>query len=69
VVMVSWLTLLFASFSLFSPPNATVVVTLLICALAVSSAIFLILELDRPLDGMIQISSEPLRAALERLGR
>ncbi len=69
VVMVSWLTLLFASFSLFAPPNTTVIVTLLICALAVSSAIFLILELDRPLEGMIQISSEPLRTALERLGR
>jgi hypothetical protein len=69
VVMVSWLTLLFASFSLFAPPNMTVIATLLICAMAVSSAIFLILELDRPLEGMIQISSEPLRAAFEHLGR
>jgi hypothetical protein len=69
VVMVSWLTLLFASFSLFSPPNATVVATLFICALAVSSAIFLILELDQPLEGFIRISSDPLRAAVERLGQ
>jgi hypothetical protein len=69
VVMVAWLTLILASFSLFAPPNATVFVTLLICALAVSSAIFLILELDRPFEGMIQISSAPLRSALEQLGR
>ena len=69
VVMVSWLTLLFASFSLFASPNATVIVTLLICALAVSSAIFLILELDRPFEGLIQISSAPLRNALLQLGR
>jgi hypothetical protein len=69
VVMVSWLTLLFASFSLFAKPNATVTITLLICALAVSSALFLILELDRPLDGIIQISSDPLRSALALLGR
>jgi len=69
VVMVAWLALLFASFSLFAPPNPTVVVTLLICALAVSSAIFLILELDRPFAGIIQISSDPLRSALELLGR
>lgn len=69
VVIVSWLTLLFASFSLFASPNATVIVTLLICALAVSSALFLILELDRPLDGMIQISSGPLRDVLARLGQ
>ena len=42
---------------------------LLVCALVVSSAVFLILELDRPLDGMIQISSAPLREALAQLGR
>jgi hypothetical protein len=69
VVMVAWLTLLLASFSLFAPRNMTVFVTLLICTLAVSSAIFLILELDRPFNGMIQISSAPLRNALAQLGR
>jgi hypothetical protein len=40
-----------------------------VCALSVSSAVFLILELDRPFDGMIQISSSPVRCALEQLGR
>jgi hypothetical protein len=69
VIMVAWLALLFASFSLFAPPNPTVLATLLICALAVSSALFLIMELDRPFDGMIQISSAPLRNALTQLGR
>ena len=69
VVMVSWLALLFVSFSLFAPPNVTVFVTLLVCAFAVSSALFLILELDQPFKGMIQISSTPLRNALEQLGR
>ena len=68
LVMVAWLALLFASFSLFAPPNPIVIVTLLVSALAVSSAIFLILELDRPFAGVIQISSEPLRAALTILG-
>jgi hypothetical protein len=69
VVMVGWLTLILASFSLFAPPNGTAFITLLICALAVSSAIFLILELDRPFNGMIQISSAPVRNALAQLGR
>ena len=69
VVMVSWLTLILASFGLFAPPNAVAGLTLLVCALAISSAVFLILELDRPFDGMIQISSAPLRAALAQLGR
>jgi hypothetical protein len=42
---------------------------MLVCALAVSSAVFLILELDRPFEGMIQVSSAPLHSALEQLGR
>jgi hypothetical protein len=69
VVMVSWIGLLFASFSLFAPRNATVFVTLLVCALAISSAVFLILELDQPFGGLIQISSAPVRNALAQLGR
>jgi hypothetical protein len=69
VVLVCWLAIIFTGFSLFAPPNATVVITLLVCALSVSGAIFLILELDRPFEGAIQISSAPLRAALEQLGR
>ena len=69
VVMVCWLALILASFSLFAPSNATVFSTLFVCALAVSSAVFLILELDRPFDGMIQVSSAPVRNALAQLGR
>jgi len=64
-----WITLLLASFSLFAPRNATVFVTLLVCALAISSAVFLILELDQPFGGLIQISSAPVRNALAQLGR
>jgi hypothetical protein len=69
VVMVAWLTLLFVSFSVFAPPNAMTFFTLLVCAVAVSSAIFLILELDQPYEGLLQISSAPLRNALAQLGR
>jgi hypothetical protein len=69
VVMVSWITLLLASFSLFAPRNLTAFVTLLVCAFAIASAIFLILELDRPYGGIIQVSSAPVRNALEQLGR
>jgi hypothetical protein len=69
VVMVSWLALIFASFGLFTPRNATAVTTLIVCAVVVSSALFLILELDRPFDGIIKLSSSPLRSALAMLGR
>lgn len=69
VVVVFWLTIIFISYGLFAPPNATVVATLLVCALSVSGAIFLILEMYRPFAGMIQISSTPLRNALAHLGQ
>jgi hypothetical protein len=46
-----------------------VVVTLVVCALSVAGAIFLILELDQPFEGLIKISDAPLRAALAGLGR
>jgi hypothetical protein len=69
VVVVFWLTIIFASFGLFAPVNATALVTLLLCALSVAGAVFLILELDRPFDGVLQIPSTPLRSVLAQLGR
>jgi len=69
VVLVFWLAMIFASFSMFVRPNATVVATLFVCALSVSGAIFLILELDRPFEGFMKISSDPLKSALEQMGR
>jgi Protein of unknown function (DUF4239) len=68
VVVVFWLLILFVSFGLFAPPNGTVIATLCVCALSVAFAIFLILELDRPFDGVMQISSAPLVRAVEHLG-
>ena len=69
VVLVFWLALLFASFSMFARPNLTVLIALLLAALSVAGAIFLILELDRPFGGFIQLSSDPVQRALGQLGR
>ena len=68
IVVVFWLTVIFASFGLFAPRNVTVIVVLLVCSLAVSGAVYLILELDQPFGGMIRISSVPARAALALIG-
>lgn len=68
IVVDSWRTVIFISFGLVAPRNATVVVALFICALSVSIAIFLILELYSPSEGILQISSAPLRNALVHLG-
>jgi hypothetical protein len=69
VILVFWLSILFASFGVFAPRNATVIVAFVLCAVAVSSSIFLILEMNHPLGGMIQISSAPMRYALSQLGQ
>ena len=69
VVLVFWLAMLFASFGLFAPRNATIVIALFVSACAMAGAIFLVLELSRPLDGFIKVSSGPLRKALELVGR
>jgi hypothetical protein len=68
-LLIFWLTGLFISFGLFAPRNGTVLAVLLICALSVSSAIFLVLEMDRPLDGFIKASNAPLRKAVELIGK
>ena len=63
-ILVLWLVIIFASFSLFSALNATVFTCLSLFALSASCAIFLILELSQPFSGLMTISSEPLRHAL-----
>ena len=68
-VLVFWIAIIFLSFALFAPRNATVLVTLLICALSVSGSIFVMLELNSPFNGAIKISSAPMRDALARLGQ
>lgn len=68
-MIVFWLTIIFLSFGLFAPRHATVVATLFVCALSVAGAIFLILEMDGPFDGLITISGDPLRYAYSRINQ
>jgi len=68
-MLVFWLTLLFTSFGLFVRPNVMLVCSLLVSALAVSGAIFLILEMYQPYGGLIHVSDAPLLAALAQLGQ
>jgi len=68
VVLTFWLSVLFAQFGLLAPRNLTAKSALVICAISVSGAIFLILELNDPLQGTIKVSSAPLHKALYLLG-
>ena len=69
VFLVLWLTVFFICFGLLSERNATVIAVMLICALSVAGAIFLILEMSNPLQGLIKVSFAPLRNALAQIGQ
>ena len=68
LILVFWLVLLFASFGLFAPRNVMALVVLSVGACAISAAIFLVLEMNQPLDGLIKVSNAPMRNALQHLG-
>ena len=67
VVLIFWLAIIFMTFSLFARLNTIVIAVLATLALSVSGAIFLILSLNQPFSGPLQISSAPLRDALAPL--
>jgi len=69
VVVVLWLVMIFLGFSLIAPTNATSNFALIASALCVAGAIFLTLELDRPFDGLLRISSEPMLNVLGEIGK
>jgi hypothetical protein len=69
IALVSWLVVIFFGFSLVAPPNATTILALVASAFSVACAVFLILELDHPLGGLIRIPSEPMINVLNQLAK
>lgn len=66
-LVVFWLALLFASFGLFAPRNFISILVLVLCAVAVSGAVEMTLELEQPFGGLLTISPLPLRDAVGHL--
>jgi hypothetical protein len=66
-ILVFWLGVIFVTFSLFSPLNATGLVFLSLFAFSAACALYLILELNAPFAGLLQIPSDQLRNALAPL--
>jgi len=64
IVLVLWVMALFIGFGLFARFNLTVMLSLLIGALSIAAAIFLILELNHPYSGLLRISDTPIQYAL-----
>jgi uncharacterized membrane protein len=68
VILVSWLAVIFGAFGLFSPNNRTVKAILFMSALSVSGSIFLMLEMNTPLTGLIRVSDAAMHYAIAYLG-
>ncbi|MGB7292452.1 MAG: hypothetical protein WBD99_09800 [Thermodesulfobacteriota bacterium] len=67
-LLVFWFTTIFFGFGLFAPSNLTVIAILFVSALWVSSAFFLLVELNQPFVGVIRMPSDPLHETLSHLG-
>jgi hypothetical protein len=67
LILIVWLTVIFASFAMFVEPGVVTWTALLVFALLVSSALFLVADLSQPFAGLMQISKEQLRHTLAPL--
>ena len=66
-VLMFWLTALFLGFGILAPPNGTVLAVLFVSAFSVAAAMLLILDLNQPFDGLIRLSTDPIRDALSEI--
>ena len=63
-ILVIWLMIMFACFGLVAPINSVTAIAMLLCALSISSVIFVILDLSTPYTGLFAIPSSGMREAL-----
>lgn len=64
LLIAAWLVAIFASLGYRAPPNAAIFVTLVAAAGLMSFALYLIMDMDAPWSGPIQVSHQPLISAV-----
>ena len=69
VLLVFWLAIMVLGWNIYAPRHGTIHTLNVLCAVSSASAIFLILEMDRPFGGIIRISDAPLREVLLQLSQ
>jgi Protein of unknown function (DUF4239) len=67
--LVFWASVLFLGFGMFARANATLIGALFLGAFSVTGAIFLVLELSHPYEGLMHLSDAPIRTALSSIGQ
>ena len=68
-VLAFWLMIIFGCFGLVAPRNSLAVITIALCALSLSSVIFVILDLSSLYDGFFSIPSTGMRRTLAMMLR
>jgi hypothetical protein len=63
-VLVFWLMVIFAAFGLVAPRNILSLLGIALCAVSLSSAVFVISDLSQPYGGVFSIASTDMRTAL-----
>ena len=66
IVLTFWLVVIFASFSVLAEP-IIVIASILVFAISVSSALFLIVDLSHPFEGLMQISNHHLQMVMPKI--
>jgi hypothetical protein len=69
LIVVGWAAILFCGFGLMSKGHMMSLVCVLVGAIAVASAVYLILDLSSPYSGLFRASSEPLEQVLAVMGQ
>jgi hypothetical protein len=69
LIVVGWVAVLFCGFGLMSRGSPVPVIALAVGAVAVASAVLLILELSSPYSGMFRASPAPLEQVLAAMGK
>jgi hypothetical protein len=62
-----WLGILFFSWGLFAPRNAIVIGTMFICAVTIAVAVMITEDFDKPFEGIVTVSPQPIEDALTRM--
>ncbi|WP_047497930.1 DUF4239 domain-containing protein [Terriglobus sp. TAA 43] len=68
-MLVAWLVVIFIGFGYRAPRNAMVIGTLVLSALLISGSLYLVMDMNVPFKGPIQVSDQPLRRALQEMER
>lgn len=66
-LLATWLVLIYASFGFRAPQNRMVAASFLVSSALIAGAFYLVLDMNVPFDGPIQISDAPLRRVLAEM--